>query len=88
MFEHGLTSYLLQTLTRMLSSRSVYRGLLNDRSINHVADIDECSRGQEVCRRGQCQNVEGSYICECGEGYRLSRFGDECMGEYFTYCGD
>ena len=59
--------------------------LLFAEGVDHVADIDECAEAQEVCRRGQCQNVEGSYICECLEGYRLSRFGDECIGEYFTH---
>jgi hypothetical protein len=46
-----------------------------------ISDIDECSSGQDVCRRGMCQNVEGSYLCQCKDGWRLSRSGDECVGK-------
>ena len=35
-----------------------------------VADIDECNLGLDTCDlRATCENINGSYICECTEGY-------------------
>lgn len=43
------------------------------------ADIDECEQ-PEVCSRGRCTNTEGSYHCECGQGYIMVRKG-HCQGK-------
>ncbi|XP_072481778.1 latent-transforming growth factor beta-binding protein 2 isoform X3 [Notamacropus eugenii] len=58
-----------------------------DASILNVAptlskDVDECER-PGVCIGGQCTNTDGSYHCECGQGYIMVRKGhcediDEC----------
>uniref|UniRef100_A0A8D3CN80 Latent-transforming growth factor beta-binding protein 4 n=1 Tax=Scophthalmus maximus TaxID=52904 RepID=A0A8D3CN80_SCOMX len=40
-------------------------------------DIDEC-QDERVCTRGHCLNTEGSFICECGPGFRGSATGHEC----------
>uniref|UniRef100_G3NCA3 Latent transforming growth factor beta binding protein 1 n=1 Tax=Gasterosteus aculeatus aculeatus TaxID=481459 RepID=G3NCA3_GASAC len=40
-------------------------------------NIDEC-QDQRVCTRGHCQNTEGSFICHCAPGFRVSRAGDHC----------
>uniref|UniRef100_A0A8D3B4I7 Latent-transforming growth factor beta-binding protein 1 n=1 Tax=Scophthalmus maximus TaxID=52904 RepID=A0A8D3B4I7_SCOMX len=42
-----------------------------------VSDIDEC-QDERVCTRGHCLNTEGSFICECGPGFRGSATGHEC----------
>ena len=44
-------------------------------------DIDECSLvngGDNVCLNGVCHNLEGSFRCECFEGYRLDASGSNC----------
>ena len=44
-------------------------------------DIDECSLvngGDNVCLNGVCQNLEGSFRCECFEGFRLDAQGSNC----------
>uniref|UniRef100_A0A3Q2FWM7 Latent-transforming growth factor beta-binding protein 1 n=1 Tax=Cyprinodon variegatus TaxID=28743 RepID=A0A3Q2FWM7_CYPVA len=42
-----------------------------------TSDIDEC-QDERVCIRGQCLNTEGSFLCRCSPGFRLSSTGDEC----------
>uniref|UniRef100_A0A3P8WHA4 Latent transforming growth factor beta binding protein 1 n=1 Tax=Cynoglossus semilaevis TaxID=244447 RepID=A0A3P8WHA4_CYNSE len=44
-----------------------------------VKDIDEC-QDQRLCTRGHCLNTEGSFICECGPGFRESATGEQCDG--------
>ena len=35
-----------------------------------ISDIDECDLGIDTCHlRATCENIDGSYICECSEGY-------------------
>uniref|UniRef100_A0A7N6F8T4 Latent-transforming growth factor beta-binding protein 4 n=1 Tax=Anabas testudineus TaxID=64144 RepID=A0A7N6F8T4_ANATE len=46
-------------------------------SVGAVSDIDEC-QDQRVCTRGHCHNTKGSFICQCGPGFRLSKTGDQC----------
>uniref|UniRef100_A0A8C8F2D9 Latent-transforming growth factor beta-binding protein 1 n=1 Tax=Oncorhynchus tshawytscha TaxID=74940 RepID=A0A8C8F2D9_ONCTS len=40
-------------------------------------DVDEC-QDEQVCTRGHCQNTVGSYLCNCGPGFRASPAGDQC----------
>ena len=42
-------------------------------------DIDECEQ-PGVCNRGRCTNTEGSYHCECDQGYIMVRKG-HCQGK-------
>lgn len=47
----------------------------------HLADIDECSSGENLCQRNaDCLNIPGSYRCECSSGYKLSPSG-ACVGK-------
>jgi hypothetical protein len=43
-------------------------------------DIDECSIMHGVCGDGECQNVPGSFVCKCKEGYETSQLMQVCMG--------
>ena len=46
-------------------------------------DIDECSRGTHECRgaRMECVNREGSYSCQCHDGYQLDARFNICQGQ-------
>ena len=45
-----------------------------------TTDIDECSTEADSCEQ-QCVNIEGSYLCDCGEGFALNSDGriPECL---------
>lgn len=43
-------------------------------------DIDECS-GVNDCEQ-VCVNTEGSYTCDCIEGFELDEDGRRCNGTY------
>ena len=45
-------------------------------------DIDECSSGDNRCTEGPCTNTEGSYQCDCPEGYRVGADRITCEGTY------
>lgn len=40
-----------------------------------ISDVDECL-GKHYCRNADCLNNNGSYSCECFEGYELFRSTD------------
>ncbi len=43
-------------------------------------DIDECDENYRICgAHGACQNLEGSYRCECDDMTALSRDGKSCV---------
>lgn len=46
-----------------------------------VADIDECAIMRGVCGDGECENVPGSFVCKCKEGYETSRLTQVCTGK-------
>ena len=42
-------------------------------------DIDECK--ENICgEKGNCTNTEGSYTCQCEEGYTIDEQG--CIGMF------
>ncbi len=43
-----------------------------------ITDIDECILGIDTCHH-ICKNTVGSYICTCGQGYRMADNGT-CIG--------
>ena len=53
--------------------------ILHDVS-KYVLDIDECQESRP-CIKGRCENVEGSFVCRCDEGYMLDATGRRCMGK-------
>lgn len=60
--------------------RRVELHLVNYRRICPFTDIDECSIMHGVCGDGECQNVPGSFVCKCKEGYETSQLMQVCMG--------
>ena len=49
------------------------------------SDIDECKNNSGGCDH-MCNNVIGSYSCECSKGYQLDRDGLTCLGEKLKIC--
>lgn len=46
-------------------------------------DVDECQTGVHRCGDGQtCQNLPGTYRCECQPGYQYDMFRKMCVGMY------
>ena len=48
------------------------------------ADIDECSEDTDNCNQ-TCTNTEGSFACECDDGYYLDSDGTTCNGMDLEY---
>ena len=42
-------------------------------------DIDECARNNGDCEQ-ICNNIEGSFECQCEDGYLLDVDGKQCTG--------
>lgn len=47
----------------------------------YYTDINECREGTHLCNQ-TCTNTNGSYICQCQEGFRLDNDGMECNGRF------
>ena len=45
-------------------------------------DIDECSDETDDCSH-ICTNTDGSFTCECFNGFVLDSDGSTCNGEYY-----
>lgn len=48
--------------------------------INWLLDHDEC-RETGMCANGLCINMDGSFKCQCKNGYVLSTSGHACSGK-------
>ena len=44
----------------------------------YFIDINECKELVALCRNGRCRNTEGSFTCECADGYTLTPDGEHC----------
>ena len=45
-------------------------------------DIDECNIMRGVCGNGTCQNTNGSFTCDCEEGFESTMMMQICMGRF------
>ena len=45
------------------------------------SDVNECDEIAALCGHGDCQNLPGTYLCQCHFGFRLSETGtcEGCM---------
>ena len=59
---------------------NVYRKYAFD-FLLYIADIDECLEEADSCRH-ICVNTNGSYTCQCLQGFRLERDGFSCIGNF------
>lgn len=46
-------------------------------------DVNECEELNGGCQQ-TCVNTQGSYRCECSEGFRMHADGRTCIGKYQT----
>ena len=44
-----------------------------------LIDIDECDENIDGCEQ-QCLNANGSFACDCRDGYRIDTNGRACNG--------
>ena len=44
-------------------------------------DINECDTLKGGCQH-QCKNTNGSYFCQCSEGFFLDGDGKTCLGNF------
>ena len=51
--------------------------------ITCIADIDECLEEADLCHQ-MCTNTDGSYTCQCREGFRLEVDGRNCIGMFHS----
>lgn len=35
-------------------------------------DVNECEIEPQICGNGECENILGSYVCRCEDGYTVS----------------
>ena len=52
--------------------------------IDDCEDINECITTPNVCANGNCVNLQGSYRCDCYDGFEPSRDYTECIGKLCT----
>jgi len=50
--------------------------------MNVIPDIDECARGDHDCTGVlmHCVNRQGSYLCECADGFQVNHALRTCEG--------
>lgn len=48
------------------------------------ADINECALDPDICANGICENLRGSYRCNCNSGYEPDPSGRNCIGKLFV----
>ncbi|XP_050313522.1 fibrillin-2-like [Anthonomus grandis grandis] len=45
------------------------------------SDLNECELMPNVCEGGECVNTDGSFRCDCANGYTLDETGKKCVDE-------
>lgn len=52
---------------------------------DHGEDLNECAMMPDACVGGECINTDGSFRCECPQGYRLDPSGKKCVGKCLRF---
>ena len=57
--------------------------MLTVTTANHhiLLDVNECEMLNGGCQH-HCQNTNGSYVCQCKEGFFLDGNGKTCSGKF------
>lgn len=48
-------------------------------------DINECAVDAGICQNGHCFNLQGSYRCDCFEGYEPTPDRKSCVGKQIIH---
>uniref|UniRef100_A0A8C9L834 Fibrillin-2 n=1 Tax=Pavo cristatus TaxID=9049 RepID=A0A8C9L834_PAVCR len=48
-------------------------------------DINECALDPDICSNGICENLRGSYRCNCNSGYEPDPSGRNCVGKLLYF---
>lgn len=48
-------------------------------------DINECALDPDICPNGICENLRGSYRCNCNSGYEPDPSGRNCVGKLLNF---
>jgi hypothetical protein len=43
-------------------------------------DVDECIMAKDICGKGTCENIPGSFRCNCHPGYEADLLMESCSG--------
>ena len=53
---------------------------------NCTEDINECVEDFDVCGSEKvCKNLEGSFECDCKEGFQRNSTSENCEGRFVNY---
>ena len=72
-------SLLLKRLQGQRTTVDTYKISLNTGSVPFPPDIDECLSPDHGCEE-ICTNTDGSYVCNCTNGYVFDADGRTCNG--------
>lgn len=69
---------------KFMSKATHFNVLLMCHRCLFLADENECLRDKNVCGFGAvCENVRGSYLCHCQDGYYYD--GKSCQGKFISF---
>ena len=49
-----------------------------------LTDKNECELYATVCEHGSCTNTEGSYECQCNQGFKQTANKRGCVGKEYS----
>ena len=67
-----------------LISRYTQEDYIQKYTISYLSDRNECAGANKCHMYSNCLNTDGSYKCECRNGY--SGDGEQCQGGHRCYC--
>ena len=77
----ALMTHVIHILKRPWTLRLDIRQLFTLVNNPLFSDIDECVSDPDICINGKCQNLLGSFRCECSKGFMLAEGSMACVGK-------